>query len=110
MTLKATPKGTIRYTLDGSNPRNGGVCDTGEVVAPEGRDLLLAIAEAEGIWSEQLRVDVPKAGAGADGEQTFKPDLHRPAEWRRRLSTSDRGRAFKILECLKRHRADDRRR
>ena len=29
-----------------------------------------------------------------------------PAEWRRRLSTSDRGRAFKILECLKRHRAE----
>ena len=102
--LKATPKGTIRYTLDGSNPRNGGVCDTGEVVAQEGRDVLLAIAEAEGIWSEQLRVDVPKAGAGADGGETFKPDLHRPAEWRRRLSTSDRGRAFKILECLKRHR------
>jgi hypothetical protein len=102
--LEATPKGTIRYTLDGSNPRNGGVCDTGEVVVPEGRDVLLVIAEAEGIWSDQLRVDVPQAGAGVDGQETFKPDLHRPAEWRRRLSTSDRGRAFRILECLKRHR------
>jgi hypothetical protein len=105
VTLEATPKGTIRYTLDGSNPRNGGVCDSGEVVVPEGQDVLLAIAEAEGIWSEQIRVDVPKATAGGDGQETFKPDLHRPAEWRRRLTTSDRGRAFKILECLKRHRA-----
>jgi hypothetical protein len=103
VSLKATPKGTIRYTLDGSNPRNGGVCDAGEVIVPEGRDVLLAIAEAENIWSEQLRVDVPKGGAG-DGEQAFRPDLHRPAEWRRRLTTSDRGRAFKVLECLKRHR------
>jgi hypothetical protein len=103
VTLKATPKGTIRYTLDGSNPRNGGVCDTGEVIVPEGRDILLAIAEAEGIWSDQLRVDVPRAGAGV-GQEAFRPDLHRPAEWRRRLSTSDRGRTFKILECLKRHR------
>ena len=78
MTLKAIPKGTIRYTLDGSNPRNGGVCDSGEVVVPEGRDVLLAIAEADGIWSEQLRVDVPKARR-RDGEQTFQPDFTRPA-------------------------------
>lgn len=92
VTLKAIPKGTIRYTLDGSNPRNGGVCDTGEVVVPQGRDMLLAIAEAE----------VPMANGG-DG--SFEPDLTRPADWRRRLKTSDRGRAFKILECLKRHRA-----
>ena len=103
--LKAVPLGTIRYTLDGSNPRNGGICDTGEVIVPDGHDLLLAVAEGQGIWSEQLRVDVPKAGAGDNGGMAFQPDLHRRAEWRRRLSTSDRGRAFKILECLKRHRA-----
>jgi hypothetical protein len=105
ITLKAIPRGTIRYTLDGSNPRNGGVCDTGEVVAPDGRDVLLAIAEAQGIWSEQLRVDVPRAYGADDGGTTFRPDPQRPAEWRRRLHTGDRGRAFKILECLKRHRA-----
>jgi hypothetical protein len=106
VTLKAIPSGTIRYTLDGSNPRNGGVCDTGEVVVPDGRDVLLAIAEAQGIWSEQLRVDVPRAyGGGDDGGTAFRTDPQRPAEWRRRLHTGDRGRAFKILECLKRHRA-----
>ena len=38
VTLKAVPLGTIRYTLDGSNPRNGGVCDAGEVLVPDGRD------------------------------------------------------------------------
>jgi hypothetical protein len=102
--LKAIPTGTIRYSLDGSNPRNGGVCDSGEIMVPDGRDVLLAIAEAHGIWSEQLRVDVPRADAGAGGAG-YKPDLQRPAEWRRRLATNDRGRAFKILECLKRHRA-----
>ncbi len=105
ITLKAVPLGTIRYTLDGSNPRNGGVCDAGEVIVPDAHDLLLAVAEAQGIWSEQLRVDVPKAGATQNGT-AFQPDLHRPAEWRRRLITSDRGRAFKILECLTRHRAE----
>jgi len=105
VTLKAVPLGTIRYTLGGSNPRNGGVCDTGEVIVPDGHNLLLAVAEAQGIWSEPLRVDVPNAGAAHNGEIPFQPDLHRAAEWRRRLSTSDRGRAFKILECLKRHRA-----
>ena len=105
VTLKAIPRGTIRYTLDGSNPRNGGVCDTGEVVVPDGRDVLLAIAEAQGIWSEQLRVDIPRAYGGDDGGTAFMPDRQKPAEWRRRLQTGDRGRAFKILECLKRHRA-----
>jgi hypothetical protein len=106
VTLKAIPKGTIHYTLDGSNPRsNGGVCDGGAVLVPDGCDLLLAVAEAEGIWSEQLRVDVPKASDGGDG-QAFEPDLTRPALWRRKLNTSDRGQAFRLLECLKRHRAD----
>ena len=106
ITLKAVPLGTIRYTLDGSNPRNGGVCDDGEVIVTDGHDLLLAVAEAQGIWSEQLRVDVPKASAGQNGDMAFQPDLHRPAEWRHRLSTSDRGRVYKILQCLKRHRAE----
>jgi hypothetical protein len=105
VTLKAVPRGSIRYTLDGSNPRNGGVCDTGEVIVPDGRDLLLAIAEAQGLWSEQLRVDLPQGYGGGHGEMAFRPDPHQPAEWRRRLRTSDRGRAFKILECLARHRA-----
>jgi hypothetical protein len=103
VTLKAIPTGTIRYTLDGSNPRNGGVCHGGEIVVPAGPKLLLAIAEAEGIWSEQLRVPLPEAGGG-DNNQPFRPDLHRAATWRHPLSTSDRGRAFRILECLKRHR------
>jgi hypothetical protein len=102
--LKAVPTGTIRYSLDGSNPRNGGVCDGGEIIVPEGRDVLLAIVEAQGIWSEQLRVDVPRAAAGPGGAD-YQPDPQRPAEWRRRLVANDRGRAFKIIECLKRHRA-----
>jgi hypothetical protein len=104
VTLKAIPTGTIRYTLDGSNPRNGGIWDRNEVIVPDGRDVLLAIAEARGIWSEQIRVDVPNAGVGTGGAD-FNPDLHRPAEWRRRLTANERGRSFKILESLKRHRA-----
>jgi hypothetical protein len=79
------------------------VCHGGEIVVPAGPKLLLAIAEAEGIWSEQLRVPLPEAGGG-DNNQPFRPDLHRAATWRHPLSTSDRGRAFRILECLKRHR------
>jgi hypothetical protein len=101
ITLKAVPTGTIRYSSDGSNPRNGGVSD-GEIIIPDGRDVLLAIADAQGIWSEPLRVDVPHA---APGSGDYQPNLERPAEWRHRLTTNDRARAFKIIECLKRHRA-----
>lgn len=36
VTLKAIPTGMIRYTLDGTNPRNGGICESGEVVVLDG--------------------------------------------------------------------------
>jgi hypothetical protein len=79
--LRAAPTGTVRATLDGTNPRNGVVCSTSEVTVPDGVEFLLAIAEADGIWSEQLRVPIP-ASAGGGADATFKPDPHLPATWR----------------------------
>jgi hypothetical protein len=38
--LKALPRGTIRYSLDGSNPRYGGIYD-GEIQVPDGVGPLL---------------------------------------------------------------------
>ncbi len=101
ITLKAIPRGAIRYSLDGSNPRHGGIYDS-EIEVPDGRELLLAIAEASGVWSEQLRVDIPKHRPDDGDGGGLIIDPARPAEWRHRLKCQDRGRAFAVLEILKR--------
>lgn len=98
VTLKAVPGGTIRFTLDGSNPRYGRVYD-GEIPIPEDCDLLLAIAEASGIWSEQFRVAIPRSSGG---REPLPIDPGRPAEWRCRLKFPDRRRSFEVLGILKR--------
>jgi hypothetical protein len=98
-TVKAAPIGTIRYSLDGSNPRTGGVY-SGEIAVPPGHELLLAIAEHGGIWSDQLSVPLPKHSGSGGGE--FKPDPSRKAEWNRRLTRGDRRQAFQMLEIVKR--------
>lgn len=98
VTLKAAPRGTIRYTLDGSSPRYGGIYD-GEIAVPERRELLLAMAEASGIWSEQLRIDIPRTQHG--GGDQLAIDAARPAEWRHRLKCPDRRRTFEVLAILK---------
>jgi hypothetical protein len=46
--LFVAPKGTIRYTLDGSEPRNGNVYE-GSIAIGDGDVLLLAFAEAESL-------------------------------------------------------------
>lgn len=100
LTLQAAPKGTIRYTLDNSNPRSGGIYDS-EVAIPDGREVALAIAEAAGEWSEQSRIAIPKqqpGGGDVDPQATIDPS--RPAEWRRRIRCDDRRRSFEVLAIL----------
>ena len=71
ITLKAVPLGTIRYTLDGSNPRNGGVCDAGEVIVPDGHDLLLTVAEAQGSGRSSCAWTSRKQAPGITGIRLF---------------------------------------
>jgi hypothetical protein len=96
--LKALPRGTIRYSLDGSNPRYGGIYD-GEIQVPDGGGPLLAVAEASGIWSELLRVEIPRE---PEGGEELAVDPNRPADWRHRLKCPDRRRTFEVLAILKR--------
>jgi len=99
VTLKAAPRGTIRYTLDGSDPKRGGICD-GEVMVPAGTEILLAVAEAAGEWSDVRRVPIPRADDDGPGI-----DPTRPAEWRHALRCPDRHRSFEVLGILKRFEA-----
>jgi hypothetical protein len=58
------------------------------------------VAEASGIWSELLRVEIPRT---ASGDEEFAIDPNRPADWRHRLKCPDRRRTFEVLGILKRH-------
>jgi hypothetical protein len=102
VTLKAVPGGTIRFTLDGSGARYGRAYD-GEIVVPQNCDMVLAIAEASGIWSEQLKVPIPR---GEDESEPVDIDPLQPAEWRLRLKCPDRRRSFEVLGILKRFDAE----
>src|SRR5262249_2102881 len=99
LTLKALPQGAIRYSLDGSDPRNGAVYN-GEFPVPAGTQLVQAIAEHAGVVSGVTRVTIPTLG-GNDGKQ-FKPNPTQKALWTRRLSRTDRGNSYKLLATLRR--------
>jgi hypothetical protein len=102
LTLKALPQGTIHYSLDGSDPKNGAVYN-GEFAVPAGTQLVQAIAEHAGIISGATRVIIP-ATSGNGGTQ-FKPSPTQKALWTRPLSRGDRGGSYRLLAALRRHAA-----
>ena len=106
LTLRAAPGGTIRYTLDGSDPRHGGIYH-GDVEVPAGRELARAIAEMAGEWSQPSHIPIPKQQPGgngnADPQATIDPN--RAVEWRRRIRCEGRRRTFEVLEILGRYHA-----
>jgi hypothetical protein len=99
VTLKAVPQGTIRYSLDGSDPRNGAIYNEPFPVPP-GTRLVQAVAEQSDITSSVTKVPIPVMG----GPQ-FTPNPTLRAEWTRRLSRTDRAGSYKLLGVFKRHAA-----
>jgi hypothetical protein len=58
--LRGTPNVKIKYTTDGSNPKeNGGIYER-EIEVPDDTTLILAVAEEKGIYSEEIRIKVEK--------------------------------------------------
>jgi len=56
--LRAAPLAPIRYSTEGSDPRNHGASYEGEFVVPQGTRLVLAVGEKQGVCSEVLRLDI----------------------------------------------------
>jgi uncharacterized protein DUF499/chitobiase/beta-hexosaminidase-like protein len=70
--LVVAPKGTVRYTLDGSEPRDGSVYD-GPIIIGDGEILLRAFAEANGLETKaEFRF-------GAKGKKGIDIDEVKPA-------------------------------
>lgn len=71
--LHVAPRGEIRFTLDGSEPRNG-TAYAGPVELPDGEVTVLAYAEADGLEAKAT------FSFAAKGQTAPKIDAARPAE------------------------------
>ena len=76
--LQSAPAGAvIKFTTDGSSPRNNGGVYDGPITVIKGAKMVLAIAEKDGITSEQLQVDLEW---GEEEKPPINPSI--PATWK----------------------------
>ncbi|MDK2821471.1 MAG: hypothetical protein PWP31_1436 [Clostridia bacterium] len=98
--LMSAPQVPIKYTTDGSNPReNGGIYDD-EVVLPKNTTYVLAVAEAEGVSSEPISIKIDW-----ESKTSFEVDKQKPLKLYKRYKTNDTAETYKELGLLKKHNA-----
>ena len=100
--IRSAPTAPIRYTTDGSDPKvNGGTYD-GPFAAPDGTQIVLAIAEKDGITSEQLKRVI------AEKPETKPIDPAQPAVWHPSpdgFSFQETRTTYGFINRLKKHQA-----
>jgi hypothetical protein len=94
--LKAVPKGDIRYTTNGSDPKTMGVPYDGPFPVPKGCPFILAIARKDGIVSPQEKINVIEII-----EKTVEVDPAKPAKWKRVHRNLTTRAAFDFMGRLK---------
>jgi hypothetical protein len=100
MELRSAPPGaTIRYTTDGSNPKLYGALYEGEFPIPPGTSLVLAVAERDGIISDELRIPITQA-------EEIKIDPHRPVLFKRKTNCSTTQETYQWLEGLEKSQGE----
>ncbi|MEQ8155733.1 MAG: DUF499 domain-containing protein [Clostridiaceae bacterium] len=98
--LKSAPEVPIRFTTDGSNPKeHGGIYDS-EVIIPKSSTFLLAIAEAQGIYSDVLQVKIDRAKG-----ENLNVDKQKLLKLYKRHKTNDTNETYDELGKLKKHKA-----
>ncbi|MFS0598603.1 DUF499 domain-containing protein [Peribacillus frigoritolerans] len=98
--LQSSPHANIKYTTDGSNPKeNGGVYNS-EFTVPKNTTYVLAIAEAEGIYSEQISIKIDW-----DPDKKFEIDKQKKISIYKQVKTSDTAETYQQLGLLKKHKA-----
>ncbi|MCS3700351.1 hypothetical protein GGQ20_001660 [Salinibacter ruber] len=73
--LKAVPEVPIRYTTDGSNPRQAGGKYDEPVEVEEGTQVVQAVAEGDGVVSEPEKIRLDWTDDGSPGIQDDQPAL-----------------------------------
>ncbi len=64
MELRSAPPASIRYTTDGSDPRNGGAAYNDPFPIPKGTRFVIAVAEKNGTFSEKQEIAVDPESFG----------------------------------------------
>ena len=97
----APPGASIRYTTDGTDPAIAGGVYDGPFAVPEGSRVVLAIAEKDGIASEQLHRDI------ADTPVSRPIDRAAPATWTpvNGFECVATRSTYDFIACMKKHEA-----
>ena len=99
--LRSAPPAAIRYSTDGSDPQVAGGMYDAPFALPDGARIVLAVAQKEGLFSEQLRLEVAEM-------QPDKPiDPRTPAVWNPNsgFEFSATRQAYGFINRLKQHGA-----
>lgn len=94
--LRVVPKGEIRYTTDGSDPKQGGIYE-GDFEIPEGCVLVLAVAQHGDAASELLKIEIPRVGA----IEKVQIDAQAPARWNRHHEAKTTQASYDLLGRMK---------
>ncbi len=95
--LKAVPEATIRYTTDGSNPKEYGVIYDSDIIVPKDTLVILAVAESDGIYIDtKIKINRQK-------DQDI--DSQKPLQVKKKQRTNETAKTYEELLYLKNHHA-----
>jgi hypothetical protein len=96
--LQSLPAGAvIRYTTDGSSPKNAGGIYDGPFEVDSSCRLILAIAEKEGVWSEEMKIPLTWDESGPE------IDVKKPAVWDFKHDIKTTKESYEFLEKVKKY-------
>lgn len=95
----APPDAPIRYTTDGSNPRQSGGIYQGQFKIDRSVSMVLAIAEFAGVESEQIRIDI----TWGDDEVEINPRT--PATWKNQQKFTETQDTYVFTSLIDKHHA-----
>lgn len=98
LSLQATPSGTIRYSTDGTSSRNGATYAGPFEIRPSCR-VVLAVAECDGIASDELRIEVSQE----DGPTGPILDATAPCVWKKRFKFDDTASVWNVVSGIEEH-------
>lgn len=105
--LLVAPAATLKYTLDGSEPRNG-LDYTGSIALDESAAKVLVFAEGGGLESkEKFEYPPVRGGVGGGaggGGQAVVVDRTKPAQLNRMVNLGSRQDAYQVVSLLKERR------
>lgn len=96
--LQSHPKVKIKYTTDGSNPKENGGLYEDEVKIPADSSYVSVVAEYKNNHYDNRTIKVPK-----DGKVIPEIDKEKPLVLKRSFDQKDTESSHKLLESLKKH-------